>query len=346
MSSIDIVTVGVTKQGWGPIQALTDLAVRALDARHVQIPEREPYPRWFNARGLVPTRRAKNGRHAVIIAGVPGQLRALLERPLWLGSYESVSAWVIDSFWDDRVPRSIQGARHLDHVWVADADDIQPWERMFPGGVGLLPWGADTLAARAHSHNAKDIDLLRTGRQPAAYDDDSATATEAERRGIAFHGRPAFGATEAESQANLRGALARAKGVLAFTNLVDSTTYTHPTKEYITGRWTDAAAHGAVCIGKRPGTATSREMIPDFARLEISHEALARGMSEIERWLESYSSSEATRIRAHAADVLDWRHRLAIIADTLGTGRTETLTRELTELASLPGKGNVPLQRG
>ena len=52
-----------------------------------------------------------------------------------------------------------------------------------------------------------------------------------------------------ESQDALLHSLARAKYTLAFSNLVDASDYTHRSRAYITGRWTDALAHGAIVAG-------------------------------------------------------------------------------------------------
>jgi hypothetical protein len=47
-------------------------------------------------------------------------------------------------------------------------------------------------------------------------------------------------------------ALARAKFVLAFSNRVHQAGYTHPEREYLTARWVDSLAHGAVIAGIAP----------------------------------------------------------------------------------------------
>jgi hypothetical protein len=44
----------------------------------------------------------------------------------------------------------------------------------------------------------------------------------------------------------------RARFVVAFSNLAAPAKYTHPTKAYFTGRWTDALANGAVVAGIHP----------------------------------------------------------------------------------------------
>ena len=63
-------------------------------------------------------------------------------------------------------------------IFVADVDDVQPWTAAgvktpaFCPGCGCLERFSDRLAALG----SKSTDLLRVGRQPAAYEDDEATA--------------------------------------------------------------------------------------------------------------------------------------------------------------------------
>ena len=46
------------------------------------------------------------------------------------------------------------------------------------------------------------------------------------------------------------GILAQAKFTLSFSNLVSPDVQTHPKREYITGRWTDALSAGATVVGR------------------------------------------------------------------------------------------------
>lgn len=329
---IEVFLLGEPKRGWGPIGKMAHLAAQSFETSLSVLPEQTLFSRGYTLRGLLRRPRRGNGRHALIVAGVPGQLRAVLDRPIWLGAYESVSAWVIDSFWDDRVPRALQRRGHFDHLWVADSEDLDPWENMFPGKVDVLEWGTDALGAHASVRVVKTTDLQRVGRQPDQYDDDSRTTRVAEEYGISFSGRPSFGESISDGQLILEHALSRSRGVLAFTNLVDSTTYTHPTKEYVTGRWVDSLAFGALPVGRRPMTATAQRLVPDQLSIEIDPYHLDVGMAQIKRWLAGYSPESSRKARLHALQHLDWRYRFATIARTLGVGASPTL---LTELAGL-----------
>lgn len=340
MTQLEVFMVGQVKQGWGPIASMALLASEAFEAPLRVIDERDSYGRAFNARALVPRRRYRNGRHALLIAGVPGQLRGVLEKPLWRGEYESVNVWVIDSFWNNRVPRLLQRTKLLDRVWVADEADVSDWDRMYPGAVGVLPWGTDALAAASRSCTSKDLDVLRVGRQPDALDDDAVISAAAAEVGLRFHGRPPFGASVGESQTNLERALDRARTVLAFTNLVDSTTYTHPTKEYVTGRWTDALAHGAVPAGRRPMTPTAQHLVPDGLHYEIPYTDGREAMRALAEHVRNAEPGLADRARKHALEKLDWRHRFAVIERDLGLAPSEPLWGDLARICTLVDGAN------
>lgn len=338
---LDIFLLGEAKQGWGPIGKMVQIAARTLEARLFTVPERNVYSRTFMARGLlVGSRRRAHGRHALVIAGVPGKLRVVLHRPLWLAGYETVSAWVIDSFWDDHVPQLLYRRPHFDHVWVADEEDVAAWQTMFPSRVSVLPWGTDSLGASQAMDDRgfveRDIDLLRVGRQPPAFDDDDAVAAVARSAGLTFHGRPPFGDGAEESQRILERYLMRARTVMAFTNLVDQTIYTHPTKEYVTGRWTDALAFGTIPVGKRPNTVTSRLLVPDELCLEVDYMDIDRAAAQLRVYLDDPEFDTMTRnAMRHARTLLDWRYRLRDMCEEMGWAIPQTLRRELVDLKEI-----------
>lgn len=337
MSDLDVYMLGAPQQGWGPVAKMARQFSLLVDTPLITLPERSRYTRRFLARSLVPRGQRSRGKKAFLVAGVPGQLRGLVESPLWRGGYEEVHAWVIDSFWDDRVPRLLQGTKHVDRVWVADANDVDPWDAMFRGRVGVLPWGTDALGVMSgpNQSEVKGIDILRVGRQPDAFDDDDANGSAARSLGLKYAGRPPFGHTVEESQRLLEESLARAKGMLAFTNLVDSTAYTHPSKEYVTGRWTDALSHGVIPVGKRPNTDTARELVPDHLRVEIDPFNRESAMRDLKTWIDEYSDETAVKARIHALRRLDWRHRYAKILSDMGIPFSPQLTTDLQRIEDI-----------
>jgi hypothetical protein len=64
-------------------------------------------------------------------------------------------------------------------------------------------------------------------------------------------GRPPSGA---DRMGHISSCYRRAKYILAHSNLATPKPYVHPSKEYITGRWTSAIACGAVVAGVQPLT--------------------------------------------------------------------------------------------
>ena len=235
-----------------------------------------------------------------MIASDPGQLYAISQRSFAFRRYGAIYGWVIDSFWDDRIPAVAKSSTY-DRIFVADVDDVQPWTAAgvkapgFCPGVRMFGVLSDHLAALG----SKSTDLLRVGRQPAAYEDDEATAVLAGELGLSFEGRPPFGASDRESAQHLQDSLNRAKFLLAFSTSVSPAPYTHPTKEYITGRWTDALASGVTVVGKVPNTTTVREILWDGATIDIDHADARAGLAQVadavSRWTPAQESSSFVR---------------------------------------------------
>ena len=263
----------------------------------------------------------------LVIAPHPGALYTAVthQRP----GIRRLHAWVIDSFWWEWIPRAARSDWY-DRLYVTDRQDVDTWASASPAEVSVLPWGADALAA-IESVETKDIDLLRVGRQPAAWDDDATVAEVAALHGLAFHGRPAFGASASEASRALHSAYRRSRAVLAFHNLASPAPYVHGSRTYLTGRWVDALAHGALVVGRAPTSATAREIVPEWATVEIDPHSLEPGMRAIAGALADWSPRTAKRIQEHAARELDWRWRLRTIAADLDRA-TPVLDEEIARL--------------
>ncbi len=153
------------------------------------------------------------------------------------------------------------------------------------------------------------------GRQPEAWQDDDRTRDAAERLGLTFEGRPPFDTDSSVNQANLRAALQRSKFVLAFSNAVSPSSYTHPTREYLTGRWTDALAAGTAIAGVAPASA-SYTLWPG-ATVEIDPMNLARGLEQVKSAVAAWTEETPPALQSQAQATLDWRLRLRDIAAVL-----------------------------
>lgn len=105
---------------------------------------------------------------------------------------------MIDSFWTDRIARIARHRPHLDHLFITDPNLAEEWRSATGRPVDVLPWGADTLAF-PDAAAPRPVDLLRLGRQPAAWGDDNVTAAEAADHGGGFRGA-APGLTDPRSE--------------------------------------------------------------------------------------------------------------------------------------------------
>jgi hypothetical protein len=105
---------------------------------------------------------------------------------------------------------------------------------------------------------------------------------------------------------------------VSFSNLAAPAPYTHPSKAYFTGRWTDAIASGAVVAGIPPledaGVAGLlwEGALLEFDRIDLE-ENLARLAEAVARW----TPDVARRNRRNALARLDWRWGLKRLADRL-----------------------------
>lgn len=277
MNNLDIIFTHPGGRGWAPVVRLAHLASDLLEARLLQYTD-AGYTNALLARGLLPPLRGGRGR-ALVIAPSPVHLNALLEGVPLLSRYEAVAAWVIDSFWWERIPRIARKRGRLDFLYVTDGGDRDHWSEATGVDVQVLPWGTDTLRVEPV---VKTVDLQRLGRQPESWDDDVMTGLEAGEHGLVFKGRPRFEPTDLESQLHVDDALGRAKFVLAFSNGMHDAGYTHAVREYLTARWVDSLAHGAVVAGVAPNSAAADCLLWDGATLDLGGTNRAEGLGAIE----------------------------------------------------------------
>jgi len=128
-------------------------------------------------------------------------------------------------------------------------------------------------------------------------------------------------------------AMADTRLTLSFTNVVSPAPYTHPTRQYLTGRWLDALASGAVVAGAVPVCQASEELLWPEATVELPPSDLRAGVRGLSQVLEQWSPDVARFNYLRALERLDWRHRFASVASILGWG-SATLETELDRLRS------------
>lgn len=329
-SGLDILYIRPGGFGWGPVSELVSLAGRLLEARVIDVPDAGSASTVQRAASLLPRGPRRRGRRLLVVAGNPSMVAQAARPELWFPGYESTAAWVIDSFWTSHIPKIVRRRPHLDHLFIMDPDLVGEWHDETGLDVTALPWGADTLALP--ELDTKIVDVVRLGRQPSAWDDDVRTAARAEAAGLVFRGAPPAHEDARMNQEAVRNALLDAKIVLAFSNLVSPAAYTHPTRDYVTARWTDGLAAGCLVAGKAPKAAADL-FWPD-ATLEISPTDQTTAWPLLRQAAEAWTPERACRQRRMARQRLDWRLRLRDLCLTMGWPLPAPLKQELVELVA------------
>ncbi|MGO1198331.1 MAG: glycosyltransferase [Dermabacteraceae bacterium] len=328
--TLDVLYIRAGGNGWGPVDQLADLTARLLEGNLVTLQDKGEVSIARKVLGQLP--RHRSGREALLVlASNPAHLAYAARLRHWLPGYRTTAAWVIDSFWSDRISRMAQGRGHFDHIFITDRDLQDEWASATGSAIHWAPWGTDTLAIKELPAE-RPVDLLRVGRQPAAWDDDRRTEEAASAVGLTFEGRPAMDPDPEVNQQNVRSALLRSKFVLAFSNLVSPAAYTHPTRDYVTGRWTDALGAGAIVVGVAP-RAADRTLGP-ASTIEIDPGDLSRGLEQIREAVDRWTRSAPEQTHARARARLDWRWRIHEIALALELAPSARFQDELSALGA------------
>lgn len=315
-------------RGWDTVTLMAELAARLLGGNLLRFANDAPYTKAFAARDLMPRRHASGV--CLVIAPQPAQLSALLEAPLLGRRFDVVAGYVIDSFWTDRIPRLARQRGRYDHLFVTDGELADEWAAVTGTPTTWLPFASDVLAQPVPDGD-RAVDVQRVGRQPQTWDDDEESSAAAARHGLVLRGRPPFFTEPAANQAGLTTAMAAAKYTLSFSNAASPAPYTHPTREYLTGRWTDALAVGATVAGIAPRCDATRELLWPEATLELSSTDRDVGLAEIAEAAAGWTPALARHHHHMALERLDWRHRFKTVADTLGL-TAPVLEAELAQL--------------
>lgn len=267
------------------------------------------------------------GDGCLMICPSPADLRGLLEIEGWRRRFRFLAAWVFDSFWVNYIPRFVRMGKMFDHVFVSEQEDLEEWRRQVGDRVSWLPWGSDVLRLGS-SRADRSVDVLRVGRQPPEWEDDARTEEACRSRGLRFQGRPDFREDATEGMKLLMECSARSKFVLCSSNSVSPSVQTHPTREYITGRWADALAAGASVAGVPPRTVSVRDLFWPGALLEFPSAARDAGLGLLQEASRSWTPAMAAKNFRFALERLDWRWRFEKIAAEAGISPAP-LAREL-----------------
>ncbi|MFW0119788.1 glycosyltransferase family 1 protein [Rothia sp. P5764] len=336
ISPVDVYVAVPKEPGWAPILSMADLLCGYLETQPILLDTSSSLSLSTRLLGMIP-RRKSGKRQALVIAYDPGQLNAIAQNHLFLKQYSACFGWVIDSFWTERIPRIARSNQTYTKIFVTDPADLEDWRRAGVESLGILQWGTDVwsnLSDRLASVEHKTTDLLRVGRQPVAWKNDAITAQVAQEHGLIFEGRPGFGKSADASAKMLNNALSQTKSVLAFSVKVSPRNYTHPTKDYITGRWLDALAWGAVVVGQKPDSASSRDLLWDTATVDISPDDIRRGMKQISEALDSFSRKQASINILNSLENFDWRHRFSSLFDHMGI-TSKKLNQDMSDMSQI-----------
>ena len=308
--------------GWSVITDLARLTARLLEADLVELPEGSS--KVSRARlGLGRAPRRRGGEPCLVLAAVPGHLYALLSADYFLRGCDQVAGWVIDSFWEDRIPAVARSRSHFDQLFVADKDSVEPWVWATRTAVEWLPIGAEVLDGGSAAPE-REVDVRRFGRQPIEWDDDERSFEACASVGLRFEGRP---------QLDYQPELARSKFVLAFDNLEAPAPYTHPTRSYLTPRWAESLGAGAVVAGRAPRNATSRELLWPGATLDLGTIERGPALPILRDAVNAWNPSMAAYNHWMALQRFDWRWRISKIAEAMEIS-TPTLDAEMARLTA------------
>jgi hypothetical protein len=319
--------------GYHPVMYMVRLAEELFAANLFLYPKSQnPHP-ISKLTQFLPSKKGQDC--CLVICASPACLQSLCLIPHWRKRYRHVVAWVFDSFWVNAIPRIGQGwPHHFDHIFVTEPEDVDEWGVKTGIPTSWLPWGTDALRLGSSNGN-RPVDLLRIGRQPQQWEEDEKTRIMCNLRDIKFHGRPDFFGDAQKNQRHLMTEVfARTKFSLSWSNGVSPALQTHPKREYITARWTDALAAGATVAGIAPRTEAIKELFWPGALLELSETGLEQGLVEIQQALQSWSPNRAITNARYALERLDWRWRFKNIAKKL-EHVAQPLENELIEIQDI-----------
>lgn len=329
-ASIQVVYPSPGGLGYHCVYYMARLAAELLNGELVVLQPQRPALKDQLSSLLLP--RKKSPSTCLLICTSPVDLDSVLQLPNWRKRFGRIVAWVFDSFWPEDIPRCARSSRLFDHVFVAEQEDLNTWRDAISAPVDWLPWGSDVLNLGSDKP-VRRFDLLRFGRQPAEWEDDASTSEQCQSRMLSFQGRPPAFSDAMENERALMGLLSDTKFTLAFSNRVSPSIQTHPSREYITGRWTDSLAAGAVVAGVSPRSQSVESLLWPEALLDLGTASQREGLEVIASAVREWTPERARRNYLKSLERLDWRWRFKTIAEVLGIHPPQ-LNTELKRLVS------------
>ena len=318
-------------RGWTPIEYMVTMAAQMMEAQVIVIDHAAP-SRITQALSILNRRdRAAGDELCLMVCAGPGDLLKILQVTEWRKRFRFIAAWVIDSFWTTHISAIVKLANPFDQFLVTSIEDVGLWQELTGVPTRWLPWGADVLGCGRMTAE-REWDLTRVGRQPREWADDGETSQASARLGIKFRGRPPGpNLATLENQRFLMDVYGNSKYILAFSNSVNPEIYTHPTRQYLTGRWVDSLGCGATVAGIRPRSETADELLWPGATLEFPGVQRHAGLEMVAEALASWNPGIARQHYHMALQSLDWRWRFNVLA-TLFHINPASLAKELVLL--------------
>jgi hypothetical protein len=342
-----IVNAITPDRGWSPIQHMVAMAGELLDCKVVAADRSRPSAA---AKMLsILRKRRRNGagdETCLLVCTGPADLVFLLNMENWRSRFRHMAAWIIDSFWLDHIPRSVLRSSPFDQYFVTSLEDVDPWKQTTGVPTSWLPWGTDALGL-GHGGPDRAWDVTRVGRQPPEWDGDAEVGAAAAVLGIRHRGRP--DSTGMDSVQNQKMMMTKVYGntkyILAFSNAVNCESNNHPTREYLTGRWVDSLAGGAIVAGVAPRGPNTDNLLWPGATLELGGIRREEGLLMLAASLKQWTPDRAARNYRMALKRLDWRWRFKTLAEACEV-HSEPLARELKlleqQIARLPVPAGSP----
>jgi hypothetical protein len=304
-------------RGWWPIEDLALLAARLFrtDIRPVRS-ERSSRLNLIRHQLLGSPGRRKRDRAALLIAPSLWNVEEFVREPDLLSQYSQIATYICDSMHVEKFNRP--GVfRHFDLVARMRPHDENIYRKWVGERALYAPFGTDALD-RGGWRGARDLDVLRVGRQPPTWEDDAASAAKAASAGLTFHGRPPMIEGHEDAVQSLLGFYRCSKFTVAHSNLVAAHGSTHATKEYITARWTDALACGTVVAGVQPtgDRGVAEELWPE-GLIHLDDTDIEANLGEIAQANAAWTPEVARYNHLMSLKRLDWRWRLRAIANAM-----------------------------
>ena len=315
--------------GWGSVSVMARLLAESFEARLVTSDGDRGPGAWAQRMRRVPTPGFRDD--VLIVAPQPDHLSVVLSPQFRRLAPRRVFAWVIDSFNDHDVPDAARALGFFDGIFVGDAEVVPTWEKITRTPIHWLPFGTPAMEIVGPGMSAeKTVDLQRLGRQPNGWEDDQ-LGEAAAKEGLTYSGSVPSDPDHDVNQQGLHQALSQARSVLAFSNVSAPADYTHPTYQYVTARWLDSLAAGALVAGTAPECAAADRTLWPEGLVDFSPTTPADAMAHVREALEAWTPEVVRRNQVESLRRNDWRLRFAEIASVTGH-QTPTLTAQLEHL--------------